>query len=159
MPGDRSCEGRRFNLQAARLEFPCRTAHPTVVPWRHEQTWARRSDLEPSAPQRALHTCQIPRDSSHPVDRPRSDGGHDRQISLDIPPQPPPSTCHLAIESRARTHAQFVHVCTPERPGGGIARGDLPMNYRFHVMSPHWTSKVKSEADPRRVPYGLTRRG
>lgn len=120
VPGDRSCEGRIFNLQAARFEFPCRTA---IHPSNYGGTSKRgHADLI-SNPRRhrGLHTCQIPRDSSHPVDRPRSDGGTTNRS----PPRYPSAastTIHLAIESRG-THARFVHACTLEPPGRGIARG------------------------------------
>lgn len=159
VPGDRSCEGRIFDLQAARFEFPCRTAHPSVEPRRHEQTWARRSDLKPSAPQRlCIHvrfrgTALI-----------QSTGLAQTGATTDRPPPLPgaPSTTHhprlpssiSQFESRG-THARFVHTCTLEPSSRGLARGDVPMNYLycFNVMSPHWTSKVNPEADPRRVPY------
>lgn len=136
--------------RAARFEFPCRTAPPSVERWRHEQTWARRSDLKPSAPQRfCIHVRSRGAALIQSTGLIQTWGTTDRSPP-DIPAQRPTSSIHPAVRG---THIRIVHACTLEPPGRGIARGDSPMNCRSHVMSPHWNvqSQVRSGSAARTV--------
>lgn len=141
--------------RAARFEFPCRTAHPSVEPCCHGGTSKRgRADLisNPrrhrgraymSDPEGQLSSSRQAsfRRGARPTDVPR--------ISQRRRPTP---SIHLAVEFRG-THAQIVHACTLEPPDRGTARGNSPMKCRSHVMSPHWNvqSQVRSGSAARTV--------
>ena len=156
-PGYRSCEGLIFHLQAARLDFRVAPPIRPSSPWRHVANVGTQIRSQTLGATEALHICQIPRDSSHPVDRPRSDGRRGTQPT-DLPGYPnaaathPPSISHSS--PGARTHTRFAHACTPAR---GWLRQTCRVDCGSPVKPPYWQTaclEPRHRRTPRRVPYG-----
>lgn len=115
---------------------------------RHEQTWARRSDLKPSAPQRlCIHVRFRGTALIQSTSLAQTGATTDRFPQYPSAASTTHHIIHLAIKSRG-THARFVHACTLEPPGGRRAN---ELSLPCHVVALDVQSQVRSGSAARTV--------